>query len=74
MFSGAFGTVNTVLQHAHVLCAHEEWKSIQRKTDNVMHLHTQKFKKMFLVIVNIAALKLHEKSNEKRENHTIIEL
>ena len=39
-----------------------------------MHLHTQKFKKMFLVIVNIAALKLHEKSNEKRENHTIIEL
>ena len=49
-------------------------KSIQRKTDNVMHLHTQKFKKMFLVIVNIAALKLHAKSNEKRENHTIIEL
>jgi hypothetical protein len=39
-----------------------------------MHLRTQKFKKMFLVIVNIAALKLHEKSNEKRENHTIIEL
>ncbi len=43
----------------NIACQHECWwhnkwhrmKSIQRKTDNVVHLHTQKFYKMVLVIV-----------------------